>query len=92
MHSDLQRSGSLTHHPVAPDPDYVAGLSFLGNRLPDREARVEEFFVGAAMSAPAERLLGGNGWAVRLCHRTFATPGMLALHSTMRSTPRPAQC
>src|SRR5690606_6209303 len=32
-----------THHPVQPDPRYAAHLSFLGNRLPDREARVESF-------------------------------------------------
>src|SRR5207253_11176386 len=28
-----------THHPVEPDPRFAAALSFLGNRLPDREAR-----------------------------------------------------
>ena len=34
-----------THHPVPPDPRFAADLGFLGNRLPDREARVEEFFL-----------------------------------------------
>jgi spore maturation protein CgeB len=35
----------------------------LGNRLPDREARVEEFFLRAAGLAPNYRfLLGGAGW------------------------------
>ena len=34
--------------PVAPDPRFAADLAFLGNRLPDREARVEEFFLRAA--------------------------------------------
>lgn len=52
-----------THHPVAPDPRFSADLAFLGNRLPDREARVEEFFFGAAEQQPERRfLLGGNGW------------------------------
>jgi spore maturation protein CgeB len=38
-------------------------LAFLGNRLPDREARVEEFFLRAAELAPRRRfLLGGAGW------------------------------
>src|SRR4051812_14445552 len=37
-----------THHPVAADARFAADLSFLGNRLPDREARVEEFFLRAA--------------------------------------------
>jgi|SRR5690242_3679914 spore maturation protein CgeB len=52
-----------THHPVAPDPRFDATLGFLGNRLPDREARVEEFFLEAASALPGETfLLGGNGW------------------------------
>src|SRR5689334_20449625 len=52
------------HFPVAPDPRFACDLSFLGDRLPDREARVEEFFLRAAKLAPAQRfLLGGNGWA-----------------------------
>jgi spore maturation protein CgeB len=53
-----------THHPVAPDPRFAATLGFLGNRLPDRERRVEEFFLRAAAAAPeCTFLLGGNGWA-----------------------------
>ncbi|MDB4968999.1 MAG: hypothetical protein JWN44_4688 [Myxococcales bacterium] len=52
-----------THHPSAPDPRFACELAFLGNRLPDREARVEEFFLRAASLAPERRfLLGGNGW------------------------------
>jgi spore maturation protein CgeB len=52
-----------THHPVAPDPRFEADLGFLGNRLPDREARVEEFFLRAAGAAARARfLLGGSGW------------------------------
>ena len=55
-----------THHPVAPRPDLRADLSFLGNRLPDREARVEEFFFAAAACAPQRSfLLGGSGWQDR---------------------------
>jgi spore maturation protein CgeB len=53
-----------THHPVPADSRFAADLSFLGNRLPDREARVEEFFLKAAALTPERRfLLGGNGWA-----------------------------
>ena len=52
-----------THHPVAADPDLLCDLAFLGNRLPDREARVEELFLRAAELAPDQRfLLGGEGW------------------------------
>ena len=52
-----------THHPAPPDPAYAATLSLLANRLPDREARIEEFFLRPAASLPAEPfLLGGSGW------------------------------
>lgn len=52
-----------THHPVPPDPRFQGDLAFLGNRLPDREARVEEFFLRAAALTPGRRfLLGGAGW------------------------------
>ena len=52
-----------THHPVARDPRFDADLGFLGNRLPDREQRVEEFFLRPASTLPEKRFLfGGNGW------------------------------
>ncbi|QJE74862.1 glycosyltransferase [Aerophototrophica crusticola] len=52
-----------THHPVPPDPRFQADLGFVGNRLPDREKRVEEFFLKAASLAPGRQfLLGGAGW------------------------------
>ena len=55
-----------THFPVEPDPRFAADLSFLGNRLPDREARVEQFFLGAAEALPERKfLIGGNGWESR---------------------------
>lgn len=52
-----------THHPVPAEDRLRADLSFLGNRLPDREARVDEFFFRAAERLPGRRfLIGGNGW------------------------------
>ncbi len=52
-----------THHPVAPDPRFSADLALLANRLPDRETRVEEFFVKPARLLPLRPLLlGGSGW------------------------------
>jgi spore maturation protein CgeB len=52
-----------THFPVPPDPRFAADLGFLGNRLPDREARVERFFLDPARALPDRRfLLGGSGW------------------------------
>lgn len=53
-----------THYPVLPESRFVADLGFLGNRLPDREARVESFFLAPAARLPQHRfLLGGSGWA-----------------------------
>tara|TARA_R110002020_G_scaffold67499_11_gene177292 strand:- start:892 stop:1980 length:1089 start_codon:yes stop_codon:yes gene_type:complete len=52
-----------THHPVAADRRFGADLGFLGNRLPDREARVEHFFLEPASRLPGQTfLLGGSGW------------------------------
>jgi spore maturation protein CgeB len=51
------------HHPVPPAREFRCDLAFLGNRLPDREARVEEYFLKAAARAPEKSfLLGGSGW------------------------------
>jgi spore maturation protein CgeB len=52
-----------THFPVPAEERFAADLSFLGNRLPDREARVEQFFLEPAARLPEQRfLIGGNGW------------------------------
>jgi spore maturation protein CgeB len=52
-----------THHPVDREVRFAADLNFLGNRMPDREARVGEFFFKTAELLPERRfLLGGNGW------------------------------
>jgi spore maturation protein CgeB len=52
-----------THFRVPRDARFAADLSLLANRLPDREARVEEFFLYPASRLPGRRfLLGGNGW------------------------------
>jgi spore maturation protein CgeB len=56
----------VTHHPVEPNPRFAADLSFLGNRLPDREARVEQFFLEPAAELPDRSfLIGGNGWETK---------------------------
>ena len=52
-----------THHPVELDAAVGCDLLFVGNRLPDRELRVEEFFLRAAELAPNNSfILGGEGW------------------------------
>jgi spore maturation protein CgeB len=52
-----------THYPAPADDRFAGDLGFLGNRLPDREARVEAFFIATAERLPHRRfVLGGNGW------------------------------
>lgn len=52
-----------THYPVEPNSNFACDVAFLGNRLPDREARVEQLFLRAAELAPDKTfVLGGEGW------------------------------
>lgn len=52
-----------THHPAKADRQKKCDLVFVGNRLPDREKRVEDFFLAAAEQAPEFQFaLGGEGW------------------------------
>lgn len=80
-----------THHPVAPDPRFGCDLAFLGNRLPDREARVEEFFLRAAAAAPAAQfLIGGNGWHDKSMPANVRDIGHVGTreHNAFNCTPR----
>lgn len=80
-----------THHPVAPDPRFEGDLGFLGNRLPDREARVEEFFLRAAAKLPQRRfLLGGSGWQDKAMPPNVGYLGHVytADHNAFNCTPR----
>jgi spore maturation protein CgeB len=55
-----------THFPVPSDPQFQCDLAFVGNRMPDREARVQQFFFAAAEQAPEfQFLLGGEGWGTK---------------------------
>jgi spore maturation protein CgeB len=80
-----------THHPVPPDPAFDADLSFLANRLPDREARVEHFFLDAAARLPDRRfLLGGNGWHDKPMGENVRRLGHVgtAQHNAFNASPR----
>jgi spore maturation protein CgeB len=73
-----------THHPVEPDPAYECDVAFLGNRLPDRESRVDDLFLKAAALAPEKKfLLGGEGWRDKLFPRNVRWIGHVptALHN-----------
>jgi spore maturation protein CgeB len=79
-----------THHPARADRRFSADVAFLGNRLPDREARVEAFFLGAAEHAPQRSfLLGGAGWDDRPLPRNVRLIGHVPTteHNAFNSTP-----
>jgi spore maturation protein CgeB len=62
-----------------------------GNRLPDREARVEEFFLRAAAQLPEKRmLLGGSGWGDKGLPPNVKYLGHVytADHNAFNCTPR----
>lgn len=80
-----------THHPVEPDPRFACDLGFLGNRLPDREARVDAFFFAAARALPDLRfLLGGSGWETKALPENVGYLGHVytASHNAFNCTPR----
>jgi spore maturation protein CgeB len=79
-----------THYPVAPDARFAGALGFLGNRLPDRERRVEDFFLGAATRLPHQRfLLGGAGWHGKPMPENVAYIGHVYTrdHNAFNATP-----
>ena len=80
-----------THHPVAPDPRFGADLAFLGNRLPDREARVGRFFLDVAERLSDTRfLLGGSGWGDKPMAPNVAYLGHVGTgdHNAFNCSPR----
>lgn len=80
-----------THHPTAPDARFQGDLGFLGNRLPDREARVEEFFLRAADLYPeGSFLIGGSGWETKEMPANVRHLGHVYTHehNAFNCTPR----
>ncbi len=79
-----------THFPVPPETRFQGDLAFLGNRLPDREARVEEFFLRAAEMMPKRTfLLAGEGWQDKPVPPNVRRLGHLYTrdHNAFNSTP-----
>ena len=80
-----------THHPAAPDSRFAADLALLANRLPDREARIEEFLLRAAAELSDKTfLLGGNGWDDKPVTGNVRRVGHVYTrdHNSFNSTPR----
>lgn len=79
-----------SHFQVPPDTRFAGNLGFLGNRLPDREARVEEFFLKAAAALPELTfLLGGSGWSDKQMPRNVRYVGHVYTrdHNAFNCTP-----
>ncbi|WP_105401225.1 glycosyltransferase [Neorhizobium sp. T7_12] len=80
-----------THHPVPAQPRFNADLGFLGNRLPDREARVEQFFLEPAARLPRQTfLLGGSGWQDKPMSGNVRSIGHVSTrdHNAFNATPK----
>jgi len=80
-----------THFPVNPDQRFACDLAFLGNRLPDRDARVAEFFLTPARIAPDQQfLIGGSGWEGVAMAANIRKLGHVrtADHNALNCTPR----
>lgn len=74
-----------THHPEPACETFKCDLVFVGNRLPDRERRVEEFFLRAAEMAPEYQFaLGGEGWAGKPVPANVRWIGHVATHDHNR--------
>ncbi len=79
-----------THHPVSPDARFICDLAFLGNRLPDRETRVDTFLLEPAIALPnLGFLVGGSGWQDKLFPDNVRLLGHVGTreHNAFNSTP-----
>ncbi len=79
------------HFRVAPEPRFACDLVFLGNRLPDREARVEHFFLEPAAATPdRDFLIGGSGWGDKAMPPNLRSLGHVSTrdHNALNSSAR----
>ncbi|CAN5817120.1 glycosyltransferase [soil metagenome] len=79
------------HRPLARSDEPRWDLLFMGNRLPDREARVEEFFLRAASLCPDARFaLGGEGWGDKQMPENVEYLGHIptAMHNEVNAAAR----
>ena len=80
-----------THHPTVLDKRFEANLGLLANRLPDRESRIEEFFLDVASQCRRHKfLLGGSGWGDKPMSENVKYVGHVYTHdhNVFNSTPR----
>lgn len=81
-----------SHYPVAREERFAGDLGFLGNRLPDRERRVDAFFFGPARHLGRRRfVLGGSGWddvAAALPNLNYVGHVYTADHNAFNVSPK----
>lgn len=91
-----------THYPVNPDPRFAADCGFLGNRLPDHEARVKNVAGPASLPAQAfcarRQRLGrqaesgqcacGSAMSIRADHNAFNCTAQTVLNIDRSSMAR----
>jgi spore maturation protein CgeB len=80
-----------THFRVPKMTEYECDLAFLGNRLPDREERVMEFFIRVAEKLPSMKfILGGSGWGDLNLPRNIRYAGHVYTreHNAFNCSPR----
>jgi spore maturation protein CgeB len=78
------------HYPVNRTSTFHAHLALLANRLPDREARIDEFFFKpVGLLGDRRFLLGGNGWETRPMPANVAYAGHVFTrdHNAFNSSP-----
>jgi spore maturation protein CgeB len=80
-----------THHPVAADPRFSCDLGFLGNRMADREERIETYLLEPADRLGARKfLVAGAGWEDKPCPPSLTKLGHLGtdLHNAFNASAR----
>jgi spore maturation protein CgeB len=80
-----------THHPAPPDSRFSCDLGLVANRLPDRERRIDEYFLGpAAELRGLDFVLAGAGWGDKQMPPNVRYVGHLytADHNTFNTAAR----
>jgi spore maturation protein CgeB len=80
-----------THYPVEPSDRFSGDIAFLGNRLPDREFRVDDFFLKPAGLLPDKQfILGGSGWHDKLLEKNVRYEGHIYTreHNVFNCSPK----
>jgi spore maturation protein CgeB len=79
------------HYKTEKQQKYKCDLAFLGNRLPDREERMDSYFFSVAEALPEkEFILGGSGWETKGMPENIRYLGHIYTgdHNAFNASPR----